>query len=192
MEQQIAKYLARFGISKPEEVQAIVAHMDVMVCKKGEVLLQEGSFANQCYFIVEGCIRQYQLIDGEEKCLDFFLEESAVIVYDSYLHHKTSSYSLDCIENSILLAGTKEQEEALIKEHPHLNMFTLRFLTEDYNKVQDRLASFVNLSAEERYRWVEENHPQLLHRVPLRYLASYIGVTPESFSRIRKRLQLKA
>ncbi|MEL6536852.1 MAG: Crp/Fnr family transcriptional regulator [Bacteroidota bacterium] len=192
MKEQIAKYLARFGITHKEEVASITQHMDLMECKKGQVLLQEGTLARACYFIIQGCIRQYQLVNGEEKCLDFFLEDSAVIVYDSYLHGKVSQYALACVEDSILLAGTREQEEALMKEHPRLQFFTHRFLTEDYNKVQNRLASFVNLSAEERYQWVEENHPQLLNRVPLRYLASYIGVTPESFSRIRKRIQLKA
>ena len=191
MEHQAIPFLAKFGIARPEEAAIILKHMDLVTCQKGDLLLQEGTIAKQCFFLLQGCIRQFQLVDGEEKSQDFYVDESVVIVYDSYLHNQPAGYNLDCLEECILLAGTKAQQEELEKVFPNFTLLTHSFLTHDYNKVHERLASFVNLSAEDRYRWLEANHPNLLNRVPLRHLASYIGVTPESFSRIRKRIMAK-
>ncbi|MCU4175226.1 Crp/Fnr family transcriptional regulator [Carboxylicivirga sp. N1Y90] len=187
----LASLLTKYGGLDIVEIQSIIQHTNQLSFKKGAVILEENKVANMCYFVLKGCIRQYQFINGEEKTISFFTDEEAVISYDSYLHNKPSSYSLSCIEDTILIGGSKEQELQLLAKHPRLSSLTQLFIQNDFSKVQERLASFINQSPEERYLKLLENQASLLTRVPLQYLASYIGVKPESFSRMRRRILLK-
>ena len=182
------KVLSKYGQFTPEEIDGLIENTLLSTYKKGSIILKQGAVSDMCYFVVEGCVRQHQLIDGEEKTIDFYLDKEAVISYSSYLENAPSAYSLSCVEDSILIGGSKQQEVLLLKQYPQLKSLTQLFMRADFTKLQDRLASFVTLSPEERYRTILNNQPALLNRVPLQYLASYIGVTPESFSRIRKRV----
>jgi CRP-like cAMP-binding protein len=186
-----ALFLQNLGEFNQDEIKSIINNTHQYSFKKGTIILEEHKVSNICYFVLKGCVRQYKLINGDEKTINFFTDEEAVIAYDSYDEDKPSLYSLSCIEDSILLGGSKEQEQKLIAEHPRLKSLTQLFMKNDFTKMQERLASFVNYSPEERYYMLLENRPELLIRIPLQYLASYIGVKPESFSRMRRRILLK-
>ncbi len=187
----LGKFLSKFDTFSVDEINAIVEQTQVESFKKGEVLLREGQVCDKCYFILSGCVRQYQLLDGEEKTTAFFMEEQAAVLYHSYMERKPSQYYLSCVEDSIMLTGTHAKEQELHQKYPKLTYLIQTLMPHDFSKIQKRLSSLIKHSPEERYLMLLEDQPELLNRVPLYQLASYIGVTPESFSRIRKRIILK-
>jgi CRP-like cAMP-binding protein len=190
-EEALRRFMAKFESFDQNEINAIIEKTDVESFSKGTVILKEGEVCTRCYFVLTGCIRQYQIVNGEEKTSAFFTEGQASVQYSSYLKGSQSEYYLSCVEDCTLIVGTREQEQKLHKQYPKLVHLIHTLMPQDYSKVEDRLSSMINSSPEERYLNLIKNQPELLARVPLNQIASYIGVTPESFSRIRKRILLK-
>jgi CRP-like cAMP-binding protein len=191
MKKALKKFLSKFDTFSQEEIDAIVEKTKIGFFKKGTILLREGALCDKCYFVLSGCVRQYQLVDGIEKTTAFFEEEQIAVMYASYMQRKPSKHYLSCVEDCILTTGTWEEEQELHKEFPKLKYLVHTLMPQDYSKIQERLTTLINHSPEERYLILMKNQPSLINRVPLHQLASYIGVTPESFSRIRKRILIK-
>jgi CRP-like cAMP-binding protein len=191
MKEALRQFISKFKSFDQSEINAIIENTHVESFKKGTTILKEGEVCTKCYFVLSGCVRQYQLVNGEEKTTAFFIEGQAAVLYSSYLEGRPSEYYLSCVEDSILTIGTREQEQKLHKQYPKLEYLIHTLMPQDYGKVQDRLALMINNNPEERYQILMKTQPELLGRVPLNQIASYIGVTPESFSRIRKRILKK-
>lgn len=183
---QLMKKLGKFS---EDEINAILEHTTVETFKKGNLLARQGITSDTCYFVLEGCLRQYLLVDGEEKTTAFFLEGQSAVLYSSYLKQTPSDYFLVCLEDCTLLAGTREQEHALHKKYPKLENLTYSFMLQDYDKAANYIALLNNYKPEDRYLTLLETQPELFNRVPLHHIASFLGITPESFSRIRKRIR---
>ncbi|MBR9919730.1 MAG: Crp/Fnr family transcriptional regulator [Bacteroidetes bacterium] len=192
MEDQILAFINQNGELKPEEARQIARLLDVRSYPKGTVLLEEGEISRECFFILKGCIRKYHLVDGLEKTTAFYTEEEAAVSFTSYGQSVPADHFFACVEDCLLIVGTPEQEERMYKEFPDLLEFTRNIMQQDLGKTQNDLAAFISSSPEERYLKLLKNKPELVSRVPQHQLASYIGVTPESFSRIKKRLMKKA
>jgi len=182
----LSKTLATFNQA---EIHAILAHTQVETFQKGQVVVTQGKHCHQCYLVVKGCLRQYQLVDGEEKTTGFFVEGEPAVMYSSYLNGQPSDYSLSCVEDCVLLSGTREQEKEMHQKHPTLAHLTFSLMLQDYQKAENYIALLNGYKPEDRYRMLLETQPKLVNRVPLHLLASFLGVTPESLSRIRKRIQ---
>jgi CRP-like cAMP-binding protein len=190
-EEALQSFISKFKSFNQDEINAIIGNTAVESIKKGTIVLKEGKVSTNCYFVLSGCIRQYQIVNGEDKTTAFFTEGQVIISYSSYLDSSPCQYNFSCLEDSILAIGTREQEQKLHKQFPKLEHLVHTLMPEDYSKVQERLASLMNNTPEERYQLLIRTQPELLGRVPFNQLASYIGVTPESFSRIRKRIFVK-
>ncbi|MFN6945807.1 MAG: Crp/Fnr family transcriptional regulator [Cytophagaceae bacterium] len=188
MKDLLAKYISRFEKFNENEIKAIVENTQMESFKKGTIILEEGKICNKCFFILKGCLRQYQLINGEEKTTGFFIEGQAAVLYSSYLEKIPSEYYLSCVEDCVLTTGSREQELKLHKQYPKLEYLIHALMPQDYAKAQERIAILSCYNPEERYLKLLKTQPELLNRVPLHQIASYIGVTPESLSRIRKRV----
>lgn len=191
MKELLTQFIASFKKFDENEINAIVEHTQLESLKKGTIILKEGQNCNKCYFVLKGCVRQYQLINGNEKTTGFFIEGQAAVLYSSYLEKAPSGYYLSCVEDAVLAVGTREQEQALHKQYPNLENLIYTLLPQDFIKAQEHIALLNNYSPEERYLVLVQKQPELINRVPLHQLASLIGVTPESFSRIRKRILMK-
>jgi CRP-like cAMP-binding protein len=151
------------------------------------VLLRGGDHAIKGYFILKGCIRSYVLKDGEDKTIDFFIEEEAVLPI-GYGKHVPSVHFLECLEDTVAVVSTPDQEEKALSEYPQLKAVCLAMSEIMAEKLQENLARYRTSSPEERYSEMIEKRPDLLQRIPQYHIASYLGVKPESLSRIRKRL----
>lgn len=191
MNEVLLKFIDKFDSLSKHEKQDIAHNLIVQTFKKGIVLLNEGEIANKCYFILQGCIRQYHLIDGEEKTTAFFTEEQAVVSFSSYSHQTPSTHYWVCEENTTALVGHLDQEQEMYQKFPKLSAITRELMEQDYGRTQESFATFIASSPEERYLLLLKNRPDLLHRVPQHQIASYLGIKPESLSRIRKRISLK-
>lgn len=171
-----------------EEAQEISKGLVVRFFKKGTLLVEEDDISTYCYFVLKGCLRQYVLTDGQEKTTNFYEEEQAAVMFTSYTSQSRAGSYLACVEDSILIIGETGSETEMYKQFPKLEQITRTMMEQDFGKTQDDLSRFITSSPEERYLHLLQTSPGLLQRVPQHQLASYIGVAPESLSRIRKRM----
>lgn len=190
-EQEIIKYISQFMTLSEAEAGEVAKQIKFKSFKKGTVLLKEGQVAKLCYFVLKGCIRQYFLVDGEEKTTNFFTEGQPVTPYEGTFKRVPSKFYLSCVEDAILTIGTPEDEVAFFEKFPKLEPVKGLAVEEELGKSMDLFSSYILNSPEERYLNLLKTRPDLLDRVPQYQLASFLGVTPESLSRIRKRIMIK-
>lgn len=178
------------GLSDSEK-QEILQRLDIRSFPKGTILLREGQSCRYCYFILKGCIREYRLDGNSEHTSAFYTEQQAAAQFLAYSMGKTSDCYWECTEDCELVVGNLEQEAAMYDDFPALKEMTRKMMETDFGTTQEAFARFRSQSPEERYLDLLENRPDLLQRVPQHQLASMLGITPESLSRIRKRLTRK-
>ena len=154
---------------------------------KGEVLLREGQVCREYFFIIKGCIRSFGLEDGKEVNVKFYFEDDTVCDYESFRWEKPSEFYFVAMEDTIALSATKADAVPVWASDSGLNMLLFRFFQDLFMKEEEHSNTFKLLSPEERYRFLLENRPQYLTRIPLVYLASYMGVSRETLTRIRQR-----
>jgi CRP-like cAMP-binding protein len=171
-----------------EEANIINDYIPVVEFKKGTILLREGQVALDSYFTLHGCVRQYYSIDGEEKTVAFFTEGESISSLSSYLHSTPANHFLECVEDCVLAVLNIDKERELYKLVRGFESLCRASVEDDFAKQQQQMAAFIIKSPEERYLDLLENRSNLLQRVPQYHLASYLGVKPESLSRIRKRI----
>jgi CRP-like cAMP-binding protein len=182
-------YLDKFPVLSQEDKQALLALLPVRAYPKGMVLLAAGEVARACYLVLQGCIRQYQLQDGQEKTTAFFTEEQAAVSFTSYIEQVPCNHFFVCAEDVVAIVGSPEQEREMYSQFPKLEGLTRLLMEQGLGKQQEEFAAFMTASPAQRYQRLCETRPDLLQRVPLHQISSYLGVTPESLSRIRKRIQ---
>lgn len=171
-----------------EECEAVNRYIPIQEFAKGTVLLQAGNVANDSYFTLKGCVRLYYLVDGEDKTTQFFTEGDAIASMNSYINRVPANHFLECVEDCTLAVLNYEKEKKLYKLFPKLESICRISMEDDFGKQQEMLASHVTNSPEQRYQLLLKQRGDLVQRVPQYHLASYLGVKPESLSRIRKRL----
>jgi CRP-like cAMP-binding protein len=188
MKEILKGFVESFQILTKTEVDMIVDNANVKSFKKGSVLLKEGQIAQHCYFILKGCIREYYVVDTEEKSTAFYTELDAVTPFSSYTNQTPSKSYFVCAEDCILTVSTQSLEAEMCAKIPRLESIIRQEVEKNTGKTQDELASFITSSPEQRYLNLLETRPSLINRIPQHQLASFIGIKPESLSRIRKRL----
>ena len=191
MENEIIQLVGRYMSLDEQEAQALADCIPVRDYPKGTILLREGQICNECYFTIRGCVRSYFLVNGEERTTYFYTEEDAVASMKSYLNRSPADHYLACVEDTKLAVLDYQKEQELYRRVPKFESLCRVSMEEDFGKQQQILATYITTSPEERYLNLLETRPDLLHRVPQYQLASYLGVKPESLSRIRKRIAEK-
>ncbi|NAS12205.1 Crp/Fnr family transcriptional regulator [Poritiphilus flavus] len=190
MDEVIFDFLSKYIELTQEEKDIISDLKFIRSYKKGSVLLSEGDLGKECFFILKGCIYSYYLVEGELKVTEFFTEKQAITPV-SYTLKKPSEYYLECLEDCIVSIGSQERSAEIMKKIPRLATLGPNFLEDELASQRMKYDTFIKLSPEQRYQNLQEQSPELLNRIPQYLIASYLGIKPESLSRIRKRL-LKA
>lgn len=187
MDNEIIKYLSKYTSLSDELAEIIIESTVIKHYKKGALLLREGEVSNESFLVLKGCVRSYMLSDGEDKTLEIYTDEQPILPL-SYGKAIPSDHFLECIEDSILTINTPEHENAMFLKYPQFESIC-RVMTEVMMlNMQESLVNFKTTNPEERYLFLLKNRPDLFQRVPQFQLASYIGLKPESLSRLRKRL----
>ena len=187
MKDPIVSFLSKYIKLTSEEIDILSNQNFIQSYKKGTILLSEGQIAKECYFIMQGCISSYYLVDGDIKVTDFFTE-SQPITPVSYTTKQPSDYYLECLEDSIITIGTPESSAELLTKLPRLAALGASIMEDQLANQRMKYDEFIKLSPEDRYKNLQKTSPDLLNRVPQYLIASYLGIKPESLSRIRKRL----
>lgn len=187
MNDKIIAFIEKYIKLTPEEKEAISKQNVISGYPKDSILLKEGEYAKVCYFVLQGCVRSYHLVDGEEKTTEFYTENDTINPV-SYVINQPSEYYLSCTEDCILALGNEESNQKLMEAVPRLGQMVMKMSGDLLVKNQLSLDDFKKLSPEMRYKKLLETRPDLFQRVPLYYIASYLGITPVSLSRMRKRI----
>ena len=141
-------------------------------------------FQTKCYFVLKGCVRQYSIDEaGKEITSNFYTEEQAISNFNHHRQDKSSTCSLICLENCVLVVGDLGFEKDMYNKYSQLETMTRTMIELNFGEVQDELASFLASTPEGRYKALLRKRPYLVDRVPQHQLASYLGITPESLSR---------
>lgn len=188
---ELFSFLRNFPILTEQEIQLIADNTTIREYKKGTFLLREGEVAVNCHLVLRGCVRGFFMKDGEEKSTTFYTEGDTVHSFTSATNGTPSTLNLICVEDCILTVSDSALENEMCRLIPRLESIIRKEVEKSTGKAQDELARFITSSPEERYIHLLESKPELVNRIPQHQLASYLGVTPESLSRIRKRISIR-
>ncbi len=179
----ISKY-----ISLTEDEKNAILSLDLFrSVKKGTTLLKEGQKSQDSYFVLKGCIRIYYIIDGEEKTTAFYAEMDALTPH-CVIDNAPSKYFISCVEDSILTVSNSDMGVEINSKFPKFEIMC-RILSEELlAKQQINFDEFKTSSPEQRYLNLIQKRPDLIQRVPQHQLASYLGIKPQSLSRLRARI----
>lgn len=191
MHPALLKFLSTFDTLDKAEVEAIAMHIPYEEFPKGTVLQAPGQVPNRCYFVLEGLVRQYFVIEGNEKTTAFFTESQGSCPANHFVDRSPSAYYLVCAEDCLLIYGDHNIDQANFERFPVLKEIVSQMVEAELNQTRDEFSKFITSSSEQRYLHFLKTRPDLQNRVPQHQVASLLGLTPESLSRLRKRLVTK-
>ncbi len=187
MQDLLFDFISKYISLTEEEKNAIISLDIFRSVKKGTTLLKEGQKSQDSLFVLKGCMRKYYIIDGEEKTTAFFTEMEG-ITPNCVISKTPSEYYLSCIEDSIVLVSDADMGAAINSKFPKFEIMC-RILSEELlAKQQIDFDEFKTSSPEQRYLNLIDKRPDLVQRVPQHLLASYLGIKPQSLSRLRARI----
>ena len=190
MENTLFDFITKY-ISLTEEEKNILLSLNLFhSVKKGAILLKEGQKSKESYFVLKGCIRVYYSLDGEEKTTAFYTEMEA-FTPPCVISKTPSEYYVSCVEESILTVSNSDMEVEVNSKFPKFDIMCRTLSEELLAKQRIDFDEFKTSSPEQRYLNLLQKRPDLLQRVPQHQLASYLGIKPQSLSRLRARITEK-
>lgn len=190
MQTLLFNFLSKYVTLTEEEKNAIVSLDIFHSVKKGTILLKEGQKSKESYFVLKGCLRTYYEIDAEEKTTAFYTEMEA-LTPPCVISQTPSEYYVSCTEDCILLISNSDMEAEVNAKFPKFESLCKKLSEELLAKERMDFDEFKTSSPEQRYLNLLEKRPDLIQRVPQHQLASYLGIQPQSLSRLRARISEK-
>ncbi|MEM7368677.1 MAG: Crp/Fnr family transcriptional regulator [Bacteroidota bacterium] len=172
-----------------KEKQIVQEYMLVRDVPKQQVLVDLGDIAREVYFINRGCLRFYYITEDGKEITGFIFQEGMFAgSHESFFSQIPSVQVVECLEASELIVFSYDGLHQLFEEVPKMNVLMRKLLSQRMAYAQKVVASLIMLKPEERYSSMLDLHPELVNRIPQQVLATYLGITPVSLSRIRKRI----
>ncbi len=170
-----------------DEFTKVLAYFRKRTFKKHQIVLHEGDYAKYDFFVLKGLMRVTRLDShGKEHILQFGMENWWITDAEAFHHKTASTLVVDCLEDTETLSITLENKEKLSGELPKMQTFFLKNTTNGYIALQNRILCFLSSNASDRYHNLLTQYPGLIQRVPKAMIASYLGVTRETLSRLAK------
>ena len=185
------EHFRQFTDFNDSELEIIMPYFEAKKFKKKTQLLDIGKVSNEVYYLIKGCIRLYCEKDEEELSTYFFTENMFAGSYDSFLSRKQSKVAIETLEECDVLVLTHEAQEELYEVFPKMNEFIRKAIEARFVLLHDLFISYLLNSPQERYLTLLKERPELLQRIPQHQIASFLGITPVSLSRIRNRVARK-
>lgn len=172
-----------------DEQDIIKAFLTPKKLRKKQYVLQEGDVCKYIAFIEKGALKAYTISEkGDEHIIQFALEGWLIADLYSFLTGEPATYNIDALEEAELVLISKSSYVELLKKLPKFETYIRVQLTSAYIAMQRRLTSIISFSLEERYSYFNQLYPDIAARVPQHMIASYMGLTAETLSRVRRRL----
>lgn len=188
MSAELKKFLNQYANFDPAGLDEIVQKFKKHTVKKNDYLLREGNTCKDLVFVQTGCLRLYYILNDIEVSVWFAFKESSAIEIYSFISEKPSNYFIQAVEDTEILFIPKKDLEALYKTHPETQEMMRRFWEDVILNLLERFTALQRDPAEKRYHDLLAK-PAYLQKIPQKYLASFIGITPTSLSRIRKNIR---
>ena len=170
-----------------QDFEILLSHFIYKKIRRKQYFLQKGEVCKYGAFILKGSMRKYYIDDkGAEHIVDLYIEDWWAADRESYTMLTPTIYDIDACEDCEVLLLTNENVIKITNEFPSFNELRLKMDLNHYIANQKRVTSSISFSAEKRYLNFIENHPDFLQRFPQHYIASYLGITKETLSRVRK------
>ena len=189
MIQQLEAHITQRLGRKPENLHLVVPHFEEYQTKRGELLLRQGEVCKYVYYIVKGCLQVY-VIDknGNESTREFYVEDGWTTDILGFQNQTPSSEFIKCIEPCELLRIHHDSFKHLAKEVPQFAAIYKQLLEVSYNNTVYRVNTLTSMDGLERLRWFHENKPKLKARLSSKLIASYLGISPETMTRLKAKL----
>lgn len=184
LEQYIKSY---FGIINADELKTIVSFFKLKTIKKGDFLLKAGNRCDKLSFVQSGLLRMFISIDEKEITQWVSTKGNFSTDLSSFVFETASRLSIQALTDTEVYSITKTDYKKIGDLVHKWHELEKLFITRCFIILEERIFSHLSMTAEERYDYFFENNKDLFNQVPLQYIASMLGMTPETFSRIRKK-----
>jgi CRP-like cAMP-binding protein len=192
MFEPILKNISRYIQLTPVETDYFTSSLKERKVRRKQYLLQEGDISRYENFVTSGCLRTYQVDQkGQEYIVQFAIEDWWIGDMNSFISQQPSKYNIDALEDSVVLSIEKTAMDELYIKVPKFEKFFRHLLQNAFIAFQERIASNISETGEERYKQFRSKYSKLEERIPQRMIASFLGLTPESLSRIRRQFTQK-
>lgn len=181
------QYLSTFELIHQEARDAIASRLSSFSLDKDELLTKEGQVCQRLFFLVSGCIRGYHYKDGREVTNWFGFENDIVTSFRSFIDRQPGHEYIQAIEPVSGWSIRRDELYALYQQHPAIERLGRITCEQYYIRLEDRYVNGHFKTAGQRYEDLMNSHPHFLQRVPLGYIASYLGISQETLSRIRSK-----
>lgn len=183
----ISDFLLTLVPFNTDELNAIVNCFEKEKALKNQVLVAQGDICKHLYYVEQGMARSYYINEnGKEITQWFFIAGKFMTSVDSFFQHTPSDYYLELLEDSIIYSITKENLDALFNKYPKMQKLGRLATTEMLTRVVNKLNAIQFQTARDRYDYMLTEFPNIAHHVPLGHIASYLGMSQETLSRIRR------
>lgn len=172
-------------LENPDLVEAFQEISTYKAFKKGELLHSVNSICNHFFIIVSGIARVFYFKEDKDVTAHIAQEQESITAIDSFIQRKKSKYAVEALEDTEVIMISREDLENLFAREPKFEHFGRLFLEQIYIELAERIVDIQMHSSQERYEKLLEKKPELFQRVPAKHLASFLGMTAETFSRIR-------
>jgi CRP-like cAMP-binding protein len=185
MSKELRQQIEKVTPLTDQEFEYILSHFTTKRLKKNQFLIQEGDSVLNDFFVVSGLLKAYHVDkEGKEHIMQFALEDWWVTDYQAYFNQTNSTLNIDCIEPCELLSISLQNREKLCADLHKIEHFFRKKSNAGYVALQRRILSLLNNNAKERYEQLLNQYPKLFQRVPKILIASYLGVSRETLSRL--------
>ncbi|NML38177.1 Crp/Fnr family transcriptional regulator [Chitinophaga sp. G-6-1-13] len=185
MSEKLRQHIEEIVTLTDEEFEHVLSHFTYREFLKNQYVIQEGDYVRNDYFVLSGLLKSWSIDDKGKAHIVLFATENWWISDPQAFHNQTkSTLNVDCLEDSKTLAISLENREKLCTEMRKMEYFFRRKTTAGYIASQNRILSLISFNAKERYEYLQQQYPGLLQRVPKSLIASYLGITRETLSRL--------
>ena len=184
LEQNIKSY---FGIIQPEDLKTIGSLFNQTTIRKGDYFLKTGRMCDKLSFVKSGYLRIFTTTEDKEVTQWIATQGYFVTDLSSLLFGNPARWTIQALTDSVLYTINREDYKRIGNLVPQWHELEKLFIGKCFTILEDRIFSHLSMTAEERYTYFFENNRELFNQVPLQYIASMLGMTPETFSRIRKK-----
>ncbi len=184
----LRKFIYNLVQAKEEDWDFFSSKFKEETYKKKTLILKMGDIENYLSFIKQGAVRLYIPKEDNDVTFKVIFEDEFVTAYESFLMHKPSTFQIETLSDTTLLRISYQDLQDIYDKTEYGNVIGRKIAEGLFMKKVQRELSLLTQTAEERYLDLFSTHPRLLKEIPLKYIASYIGVTPQALSRIRRRI----
>ncbi|MCB0466298.1 MAG: Crp/Fnr family transcriptional regulator [Aequorivita sp.] len=173
----------------PEEIQLLVRSFEKLHLPKNSLLLEAGQYVHDQYYVAEGCLRTYYIApDGKEHTVQFAISDWWISDYTAFFNSSKALMHIECIQEATLYKISKNDMESLYQAIPQLESYFRKKMERSFASFQKRIIANLSQSATKRYLSFIQTYPNIEQNVKNYHIASYLGITTQSLSRIRKEL----